>query len=384
MKFDPRSEKLVDLVLNYSLSLNKDDKLLVQFDPNFTNYANIFADKAKEIGSQVRYDSMSFDPVVLRGLLQRKNFHEWSIELNRRNELSKWCTARVLIDCDKNPNYANGLRNADSLVAEFNKRVVGPYKRVLYDEIKSSGQLVKWNIVGFPYKEQAKLIGMSLKDYSDFVYNATLIDWSKTSKEMNKVKAILDLSDKIRIQIGDDTDLSFSIKNRGGDICDGKLNMPDGEIFYGPIEDSMNGKIYFQHPSMVDGIGLVEGIRLEFKDGKIITAYASKNQNILEKRIAVDDGAKRIGEFGIGMNYGITRSTQSTLFDEKIGGTIHLAIGSSYETHALTNGGGLNKSAIHWDIVCDLRYDPKNPKDFPGGKIYADNKLVNQNGNWLV
>ena len=225
---------------------------------------------------------------------------------------------------------------------------------------------------------------MPLKEYSDFVYDATLIDWQRIGKEMGNIKQVFDLAEKVRILIGEDTDLTFSLNGRGGEICEGKNNMPDGEIFYGPVEDSMNGKIYFQHPSLVDGTGLVEGIRLELTEGKITDAYASKNMEILKKRIALDEGAKRIGEFGIGMNYGIKKPIQLTLFDEKIGGTIHLALGSSYEKQPLNMGGGLNKSAIHWDIVCDLRYDPKNPKDFPGGRIYADNKLVNQDGKWLI
>lgn len=384
MIIDKRAQDLADLVLDYSVSLNSDDKLLIQFDPNYIEYANLFAKKAKEIGAKVRYDSITFNPLILRGLLQRNNKLEWESELERRNDISRWCTARVLIDCDNNSNYTKGIMHASEVLANFDKEVIGPYKRVLYDEIKSNGELVKWNIVGFPNKIKARNLKMSLKEYSDFVYNATLINWPRLGKEMEGIKQVLDLSEKIEIIIGEDTELSFSIKGRGGKICEGKRNMPDGEIFYGPVEDSLNGKIYFQHPSLVRGIGLVEGIRLNFEDGKIVNAYASNNQDILEKRINVDDGAKRIGEFGIGMNYGIQKPIQVTLFDEKIGGTIHLAIGSSFETQPLNLGGGYNKSSIHWDIVCDLRYDPKNPKDFPGGKIYADNKLVNDSGKWLI
>jgi aminopeptidase len=159
--------------------------------------------------------------------------------------------------------------------------------------------------------------------------------------------------------------------------------MPDGEFFYGPVEDSLNGYIYFNHPTQRPGSDVIRGIRLEFKDGLIVKNSAETNADQLEAFLNTDAGARRVGELGIGTNYGIKRAILSTLFDEKIGGSIHLAIGDSLNHGELTNGGGLNKSGIHWDIVCDLRPNPNDLAHFPGGTITVDGKLVQKDGQWV-
>ena len=224
-----------------------------------------------------------------------------------------------------------------------------------------------WVTVNFPTEALAQEAGMSLEEYEDFVYNATNIDWEKAKQEMEKIKKIFDAGKQVRI-LGRDTELTFSIQGRNGIVCAGENNMPDGEVFYSPVEDSVNGQIYYEFPAIFQGRE-VEGIRLTFNKGKIVEAIASKNQDFLHAILDTDEGSRFLGEFGIGTNYGITKYTKDILFDEKIGGTIHLAAGQSYE-----DSGGKNISAVHWDMVKDLRAH---------GQIFLDGKLVQQNGVFL-
>jgi aminopeptidase len=168
--------------------------------------------------------------------------------------------------------------------------------------------------------------------------------------------------------LGEDTDLKFSVKGRKWVNCSGKENMPDGEVFTSPIEDSANGTVRFTLPGIFSERE-VEGIKLTFRDGKVVEASATKGNEFLQRILEID-GADRIGEVAIGTNYGITKFTKNMLFDEKIGGTIHLALGTSFP-----EAGGLNESAIHWDILKDMK---------KGGEIYADGKLFYKNGKFVI
>jgi aminopeptidase len=385
MMADARAEKLADLVLDYSISLQRGDSLIIQFDPTYAEYATILGKKAREIGAKVRYDSISLDRKIMRGFIERYASEEWREELERRKEISSWCNARILVDCDSNPDYAAGIENSESRVADFNRKVLGPYKEVLYRPGSNNGYDVKWNIVGFPYEAGADAAGMTMEDYSDFVYAATLgNDWKKMSKDMVRIKEAFDNASDVHIIVPKLTDIHLSLEGRGGEIDDGRVNMPDGEICYGPVENSANGYIYFQCPTKREGSGILQGIRLEFDDGVVTDFSAKQNQKALEETLKIDDGARRVGELGIGCNYGIKRAVLETLFDEKIGGTIHLALGDSFREQPFSNGGGLNKSDIHWDIVCDLRKNEMNAAEYPGGEIYVDGKLVQKCGLWKI
>ena len=168
---------------------------------------------------------------------------------------------------------------------------------------------------------------------------------------------------------GPDTDLYLSIAGRTFINCDGHHNMPDGEIFTGPIEDSIEGQVYFSYPSIYRGRE-VTGVRLWFEHGKVVKASADKNDSFLNETLDTDAGARFIGEFAIGTSQGITRFTGEILFDEKISGSFHLALGAGYpET------GSKNESAIHWDMICDLR---------DGGEIWVDGELFYQNGKFMI
>ncbi|RMG60481.1 MAG: aminopeptidase [Deltaproteobacteria bacterium] len=226
---------------------------------------------------------------------------------------------------------------------------------------------VRWVLVNFPTPALAQEAEMSLGEYEDFLFGACLVDWKKMERRLRRIKRVMEKTKVVRI-VGRETDLTFSIEGRKAIICAGECNMPDGEIFTAPVEGSVEGEIYYEFPAIYGGRE-VSGIRLVFRKGRVVEAKAEKNEGLLKALIDTDRGARIPGEFGIGYNDGITRYTRDILFDEKIGGTIHIALGKSY-----AESGGKNDSALHWDMVKDLRKE---------GEIYFDGKLVFQKGKFV-
>lgn len=213
----------------------------------------------------------------------------------------------------------------------------------------------RWCLTLHPTEGLAQEAGMSLEDYADFVYAACFLDrkdpvarWERIEREQDKLIRSVKGARTARIT-GLETDLTFSIAGRLFINSTGTHNLPSGEIFTAPVEDSAEGRIYFDIPSARDG-NFVSGVRLTFRKGRVVEATAEKGEEYLKKMLAIDDGASRLGEFGIGTNFGIQRPTGEILFDEKIGGSIHLALGSSYRECR-----GRNVSALHWDMIKDLR-----------------------------
>jgi aminopeptidase len=239
-------------------------------------------------------------------------------------------------------------------------------------EREAAGEL-KWVLSLFPTEAYAQDADMSLAEYEEFVYGACLPEpddpigyWERFSKFQQSWVNWLDGKKRVRL-VARDTDLSFSIEGRKFINCDGKNNFPDGEVYTGPIENSVNGTVRYSFPAIEDGRE-VENIWLRFEEGKVVEAKADKGEAFLLKMLDTDAGARRLGEFAIGTNPGIQRFTRNTLFDEKIGGTCHLALGRSYP-----DSKGENESAIHWDMVCDLR---------PGGEIWVDDVLIHKDGQF--
>jgi aminopeptidase len=234
---------------------------------------------------------------------------------------------------------------------------------------------LRWSGTLYPSQAFAQDAEMSLREFEDFVYGACLVHepdpikaWKKISKEQQRVTNWLKKARKVHV-VGPDTDLKLEVTGRKWINCDGHENFPDGEIFTGPVEDSVNGHIRYTFPACAYGRE-VEDVRLQFKDGKVVKATAAKNQEFLLKMLGSDKGARYVGEFAFGTNSGIQRFTKNILFDEKIGGTIHLALGKGYP-----ESGSKNKSAIHWDMVCDLR---------KGGEVRVDGTLFLKDGKILI
>jgi aminopeptidase len=228
---------------------------------------------------------------------------------------------------------------------------------------------VPWVICEYPVQSLAQDAGMTLAAFEEFVFSAVLLDWDAEAEKMQRIADRFDTASEVRI-VGDGTDLTVSIEGRTGQVDDGRVNMPGGEVFYAPVEDSAEGVVTFsEFPAVRFGREVV-GARLVFEAGRVVEASAVSDEAFLHEMLATDDGARRLGELGIGCNPMIQRFTKNLGFDEKIDGTIHLALGSSYSFI-----GGRNVSAIHWDIVKDLRDD---------GELYADGELVQQSGRWLL
>mgnify|MGYP005845461515 CR=1 FL=1 len=234
---------------------------------------------------------------------------------------------------------------------------------------------LKWTGTLYPTQAFAQDAEMSLREFEDFYYRAALVDepdpiaaWRAVSKDQQR---LIDwLLDKVQVRlVGPDTDLTLSIKDRSWVNCDGHENFPDGEIFTGPVEDSVNGHIRFTYPACTDGRE-VEDVRLWFENGRVVKATAAKNEPFLLTMLDTDEGARRLGEFAFGTNRGIQRFTKNTLFDEKIGGTVHMALGAGYP-----ESGSKNRSAIHWDMVCDLRQ---------GGEVWVDGVLFARDGQFVI
>jgi aminopeptidase len=233
----------------------------------------------------------------------------------------------------------------------------------------------RWALTLFPTQAYASEAGMSLTAYEDFYYAACLaVDgdpvnaWERQSEETRRLAEWMQDREEVRIQ-ADGTDITIGVAGRTWIASAGKHNMPDGEFFTGPIEDSVNGKICFSFPASYAG-RTVSGVCLRFEDGRVVEATAEQGQDFLHEMLEADDGARRLGELGIGTNFGIATGTREILLDEKIGGTIHTAVGMSYpET------GGRNDSAVHWDMVCDLRN---------GGSITVDGEELQRDGRFLV
>lgn len=232
----------------------------------------------------------------------------------------------------------------------------------------------KWVTTLYPTDGYAQEAGMGLKQYEDFVFKAVhseaadpIAYWKSTGVTQQRAIDFLSTRSQVKLK-GPNVDLTLSIKGRKFNNSVGYNNMPDGEIFTGPIEDSLNGWVKYTFPAISGGVG-VEGAELHFKNGRVETARATKNADYLNKMLDTDAGSRYIGEFAIGTNDDIDRFTGNILFDEKIGGTFHMALGAGYpET------GSVNKSAIHWDMICDLRQDSEITVD--GDLFYKNGKFV--------
>ncbi len=232
----------------------------------------------------------------------------------------------------------------------------------------------KWTLTLYPTQAYAQDAEMSLADFENFVYRAMFADrangvreWQRLERRHARLIRRLRAADKIRI-VGDDTDLTLSVKGRTFVSSAGKHNMPCGEVFTGPVENSAEGFIRYDFPVCEHGRE-IDGIRLVFRKGKVVEAGAEKNEKFLLTMLDMDPGARFLGELGIGTNYDIDRFIKNILFDEKIGGTVHLALGQSY-----AETGGRNQSSLHWDMIKDLRR---------GGRIYVDGELFQQDGRFV-
>jgi len=270
------------------------------------------------------------------------------------------------------PFYSRATQATNQANAKLDMEARKPYRK-RYSERTATLEL-KRTLCEYPTIAHAQNAGLSLEAYSDFIYNAChLYDenpqacWEEVSRKQQAAVDLLNQRTKMRY-LGEGIDITFSTEGRTWINSDGKTNMPSGEVYTAPVDDSVNGTIHFAYPSMFMGEE-VEGITLWVKDGWVEKWEAKKGKKLLDKIFSIDEGARRFGEAAIGTNMRIQTPVKNILFDEKIGGTVHMAVGQAY-----IQNGGTNKSAIHWDMIADM----KN-----GGQIFADDELIYESGKFI-
>lgn len=352
---DQRIERLAKIIVNHSIEAKKGEKVLIE---SCTEAAPFILELYKQI---LLKGAIPITKITLPGMAyvyyknatyeQLRHFPE--ANMYEMKKIDCW----IGISCSSN---LKELSNIEPKKLTLRSKITRP---ITNERLKK-----KWVVVAFPTNAFAQEADMSLEEFENFVYGACIQDWNRVKARLEKIRKVLQKAEKIRV-VADDTDLTFSNKGRIWVSDFGKNNMPGGEIFTAPVETSVEGYIKFDIPAISGGKELT-GVFFEFKKGKIVKATAEKNQDYLHALLKTDKGSSYLGECGIGCNYSIKRHVKHILFDEKIGGTVHFAIGSAYE-----ECNGKNKSAIHLDFIKDLR---KN------GKIYADGKLIQNKGKFLI
>jgi aminopeptidase len=364
---DPRITKLADVLINYSIGLKKGQSLVIVGTP-------LAAPLIRAIYAQALKRGAFPNTLVAVDGLEEIYYRLASEEQLRYISPFRRFTfekADAVISILSGYNTKVMANVEPKRMVASNKAMAPMFKKFMHRS--ASGQ-VKWVACQYPTHAFAQDAVMSLPEYEEFVFGACRLDkkdpiaeWKKMSAYNGRLIKYLSRKNEIRI-VAKDTDLRYRTRGRKWINCDGKNNFPDGEIFTGPIEDSAEGHIRYSFPAEYDGRE-AEDVRIEFKNGKAVKATAARGEAFLNAMLDTDKGARFLGEVAIGTNFGITKYTRNTLFDEKIGGTIHMALGESYP-----ESGGKNNSAVHWDMVCDLR---------GGGELFADGELFMKNGKFL-
>lgn len=296
-------------------------------------------------------------------------------------------TKEILSSCDENQlklmddNFLNQLKDMHAYIAIRAPKNTAELSSVtgekmnLYNKMTSPSleyrvNNLKWCILRYPNDSMAQLAGMGIDEFTDFYFNVCTMDYGKMSNAMDNLKTLMDRTDEVRLK-GPELDLTFSIKGIGAVKCDGKANIPDGEVYTAPVRDSMNGYITYNTPSEIEGF-TYENVHFEIENGKIVKATANDTDRI-NAYLNTDEGARYFGEFAIGVNPFVREPMKDILFDEKICGSFHLTPGMCYED--APNG---NSSAVHWDLVMIQR------PEYGGGEIYFDGKLIRKDGIFVI
>ncbi len=365
---DPRLTKLANVLVNYSVSIKANQLVRIS---GSSVAEPLIIELYKAVINAGAHPVVYMTPDELMEIKYKYANDEqlkyispmsWSMVENIDASIGIWADSNT-----------KALSNCDPSKQALASAAQKPLKDKFFERA-AKGEL-KWVGTQFPCQANAQDAEMSLSEYEDFVYQAGLLhlddpakQWQKIAERQQRLVDFLDGKKQVHITTPAGTDIKFGIEGRKWINCCGHENFPDGEVFTGPIEDATEGRIAFSFPA-VHGGREVSDIVLTFKNGRVIDAQASKNEEFLLKMIEQDEGAKILGELAFGTNYSIQRYTKNTLFDEKIGGTVHCALGSAYpET------GGKNQSGLHWDMVCDLRQ---------GGKVFVDGELISENGKFL-
>lgn len=365
---DPRIEKLAEILVNYSTAVQPGDWVLVQGEIPSVPLLDQVVKQVLRAGGRPYLNIISDE--INETLLREGNEEQILWVSPAEQKLMDEVDVRIVVRASSNTRAMTGV---DPQKQQWAAKRRGKLLESVMQ--RSAAGTHRWVGTQFPTAAFAQDADMSLREYEDFVYAATYADqedpvacWRQIHEMQQRLIDWLHGKDQVVVR-GPDIDLTLSIKDRIWINSDGKRNMPSGEIFTGPIEESIKGWVRFTYPAIRMG-NEVEGVELKFEDGKIVDASAQKNEPYLLSQLDLDAGARYLGEFAVGTNYQIQRFTKSILYDEKIGGTLHMAAGAGYpET------GSRNKSTLHWDFICDMRND---------SEILVDGELFYKNGEFQV
>jgi aminopeptidase len=362
-----RHERLADVVVGYSAGVRPGDLVTLET-------STLAAPLARELYRAVlRAGGHPLPRLSLEGMTETLLKHGSDEQLDWVNPVRaddiETVDVRIVVEA-----YANTKRlsNIDpGRLARWERATEGLRNRYL--ERAASGEL-RWVLTQFPTEAAAQDAAMSLTQYEDFVYRAAFLDdpdpvarWREFGERIDRLGDFLATKNELRI-VADGTDLTLVTGGRTWLRAKGQENLPDGEVFTAPLETSVDGEIRFTYPAVFRARE-VDDVRLRFEAGEVVDFSAARGHDFLEQMIGLDDGARRVGEFAFGLNEAVPLFTKNILYDEKIGGTVHLALGTAYP-----ESGGLNRSALHWDMICDLR---------AGSEVYADGQLVYRDGRFL-
>ncbi|HTI15640.1 MAG TPA: aminopeptidase [Dictyobacter sp.] len=365
---DIRIERWAYTLVHYCLYLKPGDILAIYATPVATPLIEAVYREALKVGAQPV-------PVIeiesLEEILLREGNDEQLTTLSPVAEtLVHHANARLVIHSQSNPR---ALSTVDPIKSAKRHQAARNLAKV-YRQREQAGEF-RWCLTLYPTIGYAQESNMSLKEFEEFVFDACFLNdadpiarWRDLAAQQQHFVDWLKGRKKVHL-LSEGTDLTLSIEDRIFINSDGKRNFPSGEFFTGPVEKSVNGIVQFDIPASYGG-RVVEGVRLVFRDGKVTEASATQGQDFLLRMLDLDEGARYLGEFAFGNNARVTSSTRQILFDEKMGGTVHMALGNSYpET------GGTNQSALHWDMICDLRQQ---------GEVWIDDTLFLKDGTFLV
>jgi aminopeptidase len=360
---DPRVSKLAQVLVNYSLEIQPGQKFVLVTTPLGQELALAVYEEGVKAGANV-YLMCDF-PQAMEIFLKNASDEQLQFVSPFSKLITETFDARLSISAQEN---TRALSATDPTRQALRTRANRPIMQTFME--RTARRELRWCYTEFPTQSSAQEAEMSLRDYQDFVFSAGKLDqpdpvaaWRREGQRMQELLRWLAEKEELVLK-GPDVDLRMSVRGRTFVAADGHENFPDGEIFTGPVEDSVNGWIRYKYPAIYSGREVVD-VELWFEDGKVVKEKAGKGEELLTSLLNTDSGARYLGEIGIGTNYDIPRFTKNMLFDEKLGGTVHLAVGASYPVT-----GGKNDSGLHWDMLCDMS----------GGEIHVDGELFYKDG----
>ncbi|MEM4580106.1 MAG: aminopeptidase [Acidilobaceae archaeon] len=359
-------DKFARLIVEYSAEVSKGDEVVIRFGVEALPFVRTLVKAIVERGGYPRLELIDEETAEIFFKYATREVLEYLSPIDKM--IAEKINVMISVISFSHTKYLVGVDPERIKVRSAATRELSE----IFMRRDGEGSL-KWTVTIYPTRALAQEAGMSILDYEEFIYRALKLyaedpvaHWREIAAKQEKLAERLSRISEIRV-VDSDTDLTLSVAGRRWVNDDGKKNMPGGEVFTGPVEESVEGYIAFTYPSIWRGYE-VEGVKLVFRRGEVVEATAVKGEEFLKKMLETDEGARRVGEFAFGLNYDIRRFTKQILLDEKIGGTIHLALGSGYHTT-----GSKNRSAIHWDMI----------KDTSKAKIYGDGDLIYENGRFL-